>query len=100
MTSTVTRSCIHGLRLPEVLRKRGVRAPVDDWRGGRCDHRAQDVSDAPNGRPYVNDYCFAYEVLDGRVTAIRDYMDTRGGWLQVFGGDPPEVLLQGTQPDS
>jgi ketosteroid isomerase-like protein len=54
----------------------------------------------PNGRPYVNDYCFAYEVADGRVTAIREYMDTRGGWLQVFGDDPPEVLLTGTPPDS
>jgi uncharacterized protein len=54
----------------------------------------------PNGRPYVNDYCFAYEVSDGRVTAIREYMDTRGGWFQVFGGDPPEVLLEGTPPHS
>jgi ketosteroid isomerase-like protein len=54
----------------------------------------------PNGRSYVNDYCFAYEVAEGRVTAIREYMDTRGGWLQVFGNDPPEVLLEGTMPDS
>jgi len=54
----------------------------------------------PNGRPYVNDYCFAYEVADGQVTAIREYMDTRGGWSQVFGGDTPEVLLKGTPPDS
>lgn len=54
----------------------------------------------PNGRPYVNDYCFAYEVADGRVTAIREYMDTRGGWLQVFGGDTWEVLLEGTPPAS
>ena len=54
----------------------------------------------PNGRPYVNDYCFAYEVSDGRVTAIREYMDTRGGWLQVFGSGPPQVLLEGTPPDS
>ena len=42
----------------------------------------------PNGRPYVNDYCFAYEVADGRVTAIREYMDTRGGWLQVSAATP------------
>jgi ketosteroid isomerase-like protein len=52
----------------------------------------------PNGRAYVNDYCFAYEVADDRVTAIRDYMDTRGGWLQVFGGDQPAVLLEATPP--
>jgi ketosteroid isomerase-like protein len=54
----------------------------------------------PNGRPYVNDYCFVYEVADGRVMAIREYMDTRGGWLQVFGGDASEVLLEGTPPGS
>jgi ketosteroid isomerase-like protein len=54
----------------------------------------------PNGRQFVNDYCFAYEVADGRVTAIREYMDTRGGWLQVFGGETSEVLLHGTSPDS
>ena len=54
----------------------------------------------PNGRPYVNDYCFAYEVADGRVTAIREYMDTRGGWAQVFGCDSPEVLLTATTADA
>jgi uncharacterized protein len=54
----------------------------------------------PNGRRYVNDYCFAYEIDDGVVTAIREYMDTRGGWLQVFGDGRPQVLLQGTPPTS
>jgi len=54
----------------------------------------------PNGRPYVNDYCFAYEVADGRVTAIRVYMVTRGDWLEVFGREHPEVLLRGTPSDS
>jgi ketosteroid isomerase-like protein len=39
----------------------------------------------PNGRSYVNDYCFIYEVRDGKVWRIREYMDTRGGWEQVFG---------------
>jgi ketosteroid isomerase-like protein len=43
---------------------------------------------------------FAYEVADGQITAIREYMDTRGGWLQVFGDDRPEILMQGTPPDS
>jgi ketosteroid isomerase-like protein len=54
----------------------------------------------PNGRAYVNDYCFAYGVADRRVAAIREYMDTRGGWIQVFGGDHASVLLEGTTPDS
>lgn len=46
-----------------------------------------------NGRSYVNDYCFAYEVRDGKVRHIREYMDTRGGWAQVFGEDEPKALL-------
>jgi ketosteroid isomerase-like protein len=48
----------------------------------------------PNGRDYVNDYCFAYEVRDGKVVKIREYMDTRGGWFQVFGNDAPGKLLE------
>lgn len=48
----------------------------------------------PNGRAYENDYCFAYEVRDGRVLKIREYMDTRGGWMQVFGQDEPKQLLE------
>ena len=48
----------------------------------------------PNGRSYVNDYCFAYEVRDGKIQHIREYMDTRGGWAQVFGKDEPKPLLE------
>jgi ketosteroid isomerase-like protein len=48
----------------------------------------------PNGRPYVNDYCFVYEVRDGKVWRIREYMDTRGGWAQVFGEDQPGRMLE------
>lgn len=47
----------------------------------------------PNGRSYVNDYCFFYEVRDGRVARIREYMDTRGGWAQVFGTQEAKPLL-------
>lgn len=47
-----------------------------------------------NGRTYVNDYCFAFEARAGQVHAIREYMDTRGGWAQVFGADQaPAPLL-------
>ena len=48
----------------------------------------------PNGRPYVNDYCFVYEVHDDKVLRIREYMDTRGGWAQVFGESEPVPLLE------
>ena len=52
----------------------------------------------PNGRDYVNDYCFAYEVRNEKVYAIREYMDTRGGWTQVFGGAEPRQLLEFVRP--
>jgi ketosteroid isomerase-like protein len=48
----------------------------------------------PNGRSYVNDYCFVYEVRNSKVRRIREYMDTRGGWAQVFGEDEPGQLLE------
>ena len=47
-----------------------------------------------NGRPYVNDYCFVYEVRDGKVWRIREYMDTRGGWAQVFGDGEPVQMIE------
>jgi len=48
----------------------------------------------PTGRSYVNAYCFVYEVREDKVWRIREYMDTRGGWTQVFGGDGPGQLLE------
>jgi ketosteroid isomerase-like protein len=48
----------------------------------------------PNGRSYVNDYCFVYEVRDEKVWRIREYMDTRGGWAQVFGQGEPVQLVE------
>lgn len=57
-----------------------------------AEHRISAV--LPNGRPYVNDYCFAYEVSDGKIRHIREYMDTRGGWAQVFGQEAAQVLLE------
>lgn len=55
----------------------------------------------PNGRSYVNDYCFAFEARDGQIHAIREYMDTRGGWAQVFGADQaPAPLLEFALPST
>ena len=48
----------------------------------------------PNGRSYLNDYCFVYEVRNDKVWRIREYMDTRGGWAQVFGQDEPIQLVE------
>jgi uncharacterized protein len=38
-----------------------------------------------NGRRYDNDYCFVIEVKDGRIHRMREYMDTRRGFLCIFG---------------
>jgi len=48
----------------------------------------------PNGRSYLNDYCFVYEVRDEKVWRIREYMDTRGGSAQVFGEGEPVQLVE------
>jgi ketosteroid isomerase-like protein len=56
------------------------------------EHRLSAV--LPNGRTYLNDYCFVYQVRDGKVWRIREYMDTRGGWAQVFGESDPVQLLE------
>jgi len=39
----------------------------------------------PGDRPYDNDYCFVFVVEGDRIKHVREYMDTRKGWRQVFG---------------
>lgn len=46
-----------------------------------------------HGRPYLNDYCFVYRVAGQRVAAIREYMDSRGAWVQMFGDAPGGPLV-------
>jgi uncharacterized protein len=38
-----------------------------------------------NGNGYDNDYCFVFEVKDGLVHRVREYMDTAKGNRMVFG---------------
>jgi uncharacterized protein len=38
----------------------------------------------PNGGCYVNDYCFVFECRDGRIARVHEYMDTLGGYNQLF----------------
>lgn len=47
----------------------------------------------PGGSRYVLDYCFIHRVADERVIEIREYMDTRGGWAQMFGERAPGTLI-------
>lgn len=39
-----------------------------------------------NGNVYSNDYCFVFELRDGLIYRVREYMDTARGHRDVFGG--------------
>jgi ketosteroid isomerase-like protein len=39
----------------------------------------------PDGRTYSNDYCFFFEVRDGTIWRVREYMDTRRGQELILG---------------
>ncbi|UJW32014.1 nuclear transport factor 2 family protein [Saccharothrix sp. AJ9571] len=41
-----------------------------------------------NGNAYVNDYCFVFELRDGLIHRVREYMDTARGHRMVFGEAP------------
>lgn len=41
----------------------------------------------PTGRTYCNEYIFVFACHDGRVSSIREYMDTAKANRQVFGDD-------------
>jgi len=75
--------------------KNEFRSMVSDGETVIVEHRLS--ATLPNGRSYVNDYCFIYELLNGKIKAIREYMDTRGGWAQVFGSEPVEQLIEYVQ---
>lgn len=38
----------------------------------------------PSGRPYDVEYCFVFELRDGLINRVREYLDTRRG-LEMFG---------------
>ena len=38
------------------------------------------------GEPYRNDYHFAFRVRDGRICAVREYVDTKYASEMLFGG--------------
>jgi ketosteroid isomerase-like protein len=40
-----------------------------------------------DGRPYDNDYCLIFELKDGRIHRVREYMDTLRGHRMIFGED-------------
>ncbi|WP_171005336.1 nuclear transport factor 2 family protein [Sphingopyxis sp. 2PD] len=42
-----------------------------------------------NGRAYALDYVFIFEMAGSRVRRIREYMDARSGYHQIFGTATP-----------
>jgi uncharacterized protein len=46
-----------------------------------------------NGKPYKNNYVFVFEVRDGLVQQIREYMDTASAHRQMFGDGPARKLI-------
>jgi ketosteroid isomerase-like protein len=42
----------------------------------------------PNGNHYANDYCFVFELRDGLIHRVREYMDTARGHRMIFGEGP------------
>ena len=39
------------------------------------------------GNQYTNDYCFVFELRDGLIHRVREYMDTARGHRMVLGGN-------------
>lgn len=46
-----------------------------------------------NGRNYDLAYCFVFVVTEGRIAQVRESMDTRSGWAQMFGDGPGRKLV-------
>lgn len=61
-----------------------------DFRGFYCDGRTVVVEERMqatlfNGRNYSNDYSFIFELVGGKTSQVREYMDTQRGKACVFG---------------
>jgi len=51
------------------------------------EHRMQ--ATLANGNAYDNDYCFVFEVEDGLIRRVREYMDTAKGHHMIFASARP-----------
>lgn len=41
-----------------------------------------------NGNHYINDHCFVFELRDGLIHRVREYVDTARGHRMIFGEVP------------
>ncbi|MFD7076897.1 nuclear transport factor 2 family protein [Nocardioides sp. NPDC059952] len=68
-----------------------VRDVVVDFRGIYADGDRVIVEETmsailANGNSYTNDYCFVFELRDGLIHRVREYMDTARGHRDMFAG--------------
>lgn len=61
-----------------------------EFLGIYCDGRTVIVEERmratlASGRKYDNNYCFFFEFTDGRISKVREYMDTQRGRACIFG---------------
>jgi len=49
-----------------------------------------------NGNHYTNDYCFVFELQDGLIHRVREYVDTARGYRMIFGPDRPLAAAEPT----
>ncbi|MEU1203856.1 nuclear transport factor 2 family protein [Nocardia sp. NPDC005825] len=49
-----------------------------------------------NGNAYRNDYCFIFELRDGLIHRVREYMDTARGHRDVFGVEAGDGVMGAT----
>ena len=47
------------------------------------------IASLPYGGRYENEYCFVFECRNGKIARVREYMDTLGGYRQLFRNGPP-----------
>ena len=60
--------------------------------GARVVFEQRQSATLANGRAYALDYVFIFEMQGTRVRRIREYMDTRSGYAQVFGPAPAAAI--------
>jgi ketosteroid isomerase-like protein len=57
--------------------------------GERVTVEATMTATLANGTQYVNDYCFVFELRDGLIHRVREYVDTACAYRMIFGDARP-----------
>jgi uncharacterized protein len=63
--------------------------------GERVTVEATTTATLANGNPYSNDYCFVFELRDGLIHRVREYVDTARAHRMIFGEAGSPVAASG-----